>query len=125
MTLAYKLLLVLAIAALGFASGFRVSSWRSDAARAAEIQQANADAQRRAEHVDQAAADYEQHQAAAEVRTRIIYREVQHVTAQPFYAPGAPLALDADGLRIVQAAVTGTDPASSPAPAVPGSDAAR
>ena len=114
-------------AVIAFGSGWKVRGWEADAARTRQVEQDARDAARRADHVDTVDTVYETKEAAAQVRERVIAKEVAHaVAAKPdFYGPGAPLAVDADGLRLVSEALAAADPASGPAPAVPASDGAR
>jgi hypothetical protein len=110
--------------AVGFAGGWRVHDWKAEAARAAELDLQAREQARDAIRVDTAANDYETQRAAGQQRQRVITRTVERIVREPFYAPGAASCLDPDGLRILAAAVGGTDPAGQPAPAVPAASAA-
>jgi len=109
---------------VGFGSGWQVRSWKAGNDRAAELDLQAREAARDAQRVDTVATGYEAQRATGQQRQRVITRTVERIVREPFYAPGAASCLDPDGLRILAAAVAGTDPASQPAPALPAASAA-
>lgn len=114
--------LLAACLAAGFGAGWQVQAWRwgsADAERlAAQVQQA----QQQAVQVDVAASSNEATKERIRVQFQTIYRDVDRVVEKPVYRD---VCLDDDGMRVLRSAIGGADPASEPAPAVPGSGPAR
>jgi len=107
----------------GFAGGWKVQGYRwaaADGARAeAQVEQDRM--QRRV--ADESAARHAAELAAIAAQRRTITREVERVVESPVYRN---VCLDADGLRLVEAAATGrAADTGEPAPALPASAAAR
>lgn len=117
MSIAAKLILLLAMALAGFAAGVK---WQVGivAARDLKAVQDNARTQiLRADRADQAADRHEKSKAAIEVRYQTIEKEVQRVVEKPVYRN---ICLDDDGLRLVRDALAGpASAASQPAGSVP------
>jgi len=109
---------------IGFGSGWQVRNWKAGNDRAAELDLQAREQARDAIRVDTAASGYETQRAASQQRQRVITRTVERIVREPFYAPGAGACLDDGGLRILAAAVSASDPAGEPAPALPAASAA-
>ena len=121
---AVPLPLIAAVVALAVGAGgaWKVQAWRWAAADAERVQQ-QAEATRMAEKRSGAAGlAYEPSRAAAAVERQIVYQEVERVIDRPVYRDRE--CLDADGVRIVNAASQQPAPASGPDAAVPGPAAA-
>lgn len=108
--------------ALGAAGAWQVQDWRHTAELAQQREDA-AELQRlRARTVDSAAASHEATRAQLDAEFKVITREVERVVERPVYRN---VCLDADGLRILGRAIASPGDPGQPAPALPGSDAAR
>ena len=112
----------LAALAAGFTGGWKVQAWRwaaADGARAeAQVEQDRL--QRRV--ADESAARHAAEVAAIAAQRRVLTKEIERVVEVPLYRN---VCLDDSGLRLVEAAARGTDPAGEPAPALPASAPAR
>lgn len=126
-------------AALGLAKAVPVWAWTLAAclawggfqkhragAAAAELQQAQAAAItevfRRAEIAAGASTRYEGRRARLQQHARVITKEIDRVVEKPVYRD---VCLDADGLRILSAAIAGAAAPGQPAAAVPIAAASR
>lgn len=123
---AVPLPLIAAVVAVSLAAGaggaWKVQAWRWAAADAERVQQ-QAEANRMAEKRSGAAGlAYERSRAAAAVERQIVYQEVERVVDRPVYRDRE--CLDADGVRLVNAAGQQPVPAGIADPAVPGPAAA-
>lgn len=104
--------------AVGAGAAWQMQAWRWAAADAERVQQ-QAEANRMAEQRSGAAGlAYEQTRAAAAVERQIVYQEVERVVDRPVYRDRE--CLDADGVRIVNAASQQPGTAGIADPAVPG-----
>lgn len=112
----------LVAAGAGFTGGWQVRAWKAGADRADELQVAARDAFRRAERVDVAATAHETARASLQQQDRVLTREIDRVVEKPVYRAKC---LDADGLRILSAAIDGDPGAVEPAPALSASAASR
>ena len=106
--------LVLAVACFG--GGWKVRDWKAGADERTAVQQAAADAHRRAEHADTAAAGYEAAKSTEDVRERVVIKEVTRVVKTPVYLREC---IDDDGLRILAEDVRSRAGSGKPAPALP------
>ena len=116
MSIAAKLIIVLAAALACFAAGVK---WQIGivAARDLKVVQDNARVQiLRADKADQAADKYEKTKTRIETRFVEVEKEVVRVVNSIQYRDRA--CLDPDGLRVLSAAIAGDNPPSKPAPAV-------
>lgn len=77
---------------------------------------------RRSEIAAGASARYEGRRAQLQQHARVITKEIDRVVEKPVYRD---MCLDADGLRILSAAIAGATDPGQPAPAVSGAAAAR
>ncbi len=112
----------LASLAIGFGAGWKVQGWRWSAADG-ERATSTAEVQRlRQMAADAAAGRHEAARATLAARRIVITREVDRVVEKPVYRN---VCLDADGLRILAAAVGAASAPGEPAPAVPAADDAR
>ena len=102
--------------AVGAAGAWQIQEWRHDADDKARVEQAARDSLRRAENADRAAGDYEETKTAAEVRERVVIKEVTRVVEKPVYRNEC---LDDDGLRILAADIQARTASGKPAAAVP------
>ena len=107
---------------IAFGAGWRISSWRANAQRTAELESAARQTVRRADKTDRAAAAHEGQRAQLRAQAQVITREIEHVVERPVYRD---VCLDADGLRILSAAIDGAADAGQPAPALPTAEPAR
>lgn len=112
----------IAALALGFAGAWNVQNWRHDSALLKQTQRAAKDTFRNVERQDTAVGDYTKDQANAKVIYRRIVVEVDKIVERPVYRNQC---LDADGLRILGAAIDGVDAEPSPVQPVPPSNQAR
>jgi hypothetical protein len=121
-TLAIYALIALGIFTAGAGSGFKVESWRWSAAELA--QQAEIVAERNAAEAKQAAASaaLEKQKESVRVEYQTITKEVTKLVDRPVYRN---VCLDDDGLRLANRALSGSDPAGQPHPAVPAAGGAR
>ena len=78
---------------------------------------------RRSEIAAGASTRYEGRRAERQQHARVITKEIDRVVEKPVYRDG--LCLDADGLRVLSAAIAGTTDSGQPAPAVPTASAPR
>lgn len=104
---------------LGFSAAWKVQGWRWAAAEKARIE-ADAEAlAARSRSADKAAEAHEKDKAADRVEFRTIIQEVERVVEKPIYRDRE--CLDADGLRVIRAAIAGrpAPAASEPARALP------
>jgi len=121
--MATRLVIALLILLFGFTAGWRVQAWRYAANAAESAEQARELAVQRRRGADAAAATYEAERQRQAAQQKVITREVERVVERPVYRN---VCLDADGLRILGAAVDAARPAAGePAPAMPGPDGAR
>jgi len=104
--------------ALGGGGGWQVRAWKAGADKADELQQAEHDRRRQAEHVDQAASRHEHTREQLRAQGRVISQEVDRVVEKPFYRD-RNVCLDDDGLRSLAAAIAGTPDPGKPAAAMP------
>lgn len=109
-------------AMLAFAGAWQTQEWRYGAKEAQRLE-ALAEAKRMNERAaDAGATSHESDKAAIRTEFRTITKEVRRVVEKPIYRS---VCLDADGLRILERAISGQPAASQPAPAVPKDPAAR
>lgn len=108
--------------ALGGTAAWRVQTSRWAAADAQRLEVEREARRGLARAADGAAQRHETTRAAIRAQQQIISREVERVVESPVYRD---VCLDADGLRLVAAAIGAAASAGQPAPAVPASAAAR
>lgn len=84
--------------ALGFTTGWKVHSWKTDAAQARANAAAAQLARDMAKKVDRAAENYEAARASAAARDVVVTKEVYRVVSKPVYRN---VCLDSDGVRIL------------------------
>jgi hypothetical protein len=106
----------------GFTSAWKVQAWRHDAAALARTQAESRDRVKKIERGDEAAAQHEGFKSKEEVRYVTITKQVDRVVKDPVYRN---ICLPPAGLQLANDAIAGSEPASEPAPAVPGPPAAR
>ena len=106
----------LAAGAVAFYGGWQVRAWKSDADELAQQQSDAKAAYRRAERVDSAATGHEATRASLQRQDAVLVKEIERVVEKPVYRFEC---IDADGLRIIAAALSGAPDSGEPAPAVP------
>lgn len=112
--------------ALGFAAGWQTQGWRWGAAEAKRLQSEQRDQFVRIERADRPAVRHESTRAALQRRGAQLDEEIAHVVQNsPAYRDGGGQCLDADGVRIIRAALDGADDSGEPAAAVPAASAPR
>ncbi len=105
---------------LGFAAGWQVNDWRHDAAEAEHARQAKVAEDKQEAKADEAAASHEGVREQIRTEFQVIYRDRDRVVEKPVYRN---VCIDADGLRLLRAAVAKPAKASGePAPTVPGAN---
>ena len=109
-------------AVLSFGAAWQIQSWRQDADRYAAAQDLARSQRDNAKLVDRAAEAYQVKQADAEVRERVVVKEVLRVVQQPVYRERC---LDDDGMRIIADDIDAANARRGIAPAVPASAASR
>lgn len=104
-------------AGLAFSGGWMVRGWKAGADKVEQMRADDRTAIHRAERGDGAAVAHEATKAGMRRQDQILTREVERVVEKPVYRD---VCIDADGLRIIAAALDGADadPGQS-APAVP------
>ena len=101
---------------LAFAGAWQTQEWRYEA-REAQRLEALAETKRMNElAADAGAAGHESDKAAIKTEFITITKEVRRVVEKPIYRN---VCLDADGLRILERAISGQPAASQPAPTLP------
>lgn len=103
-------------AALAFAAGWQVRAWKAGADDAAQVRTDARTALARAERGDGAARGHEGTRAQLQRQDAVLVREIERVVEKPVYRTEC---IDADGLRIIAAALSGAADPGQPAPAVP------
>lgn len=99
----YAAVAVVAVA-LGFAGGWKTQAWRRDAADKQRLEQ-EAKAQHRATERAQASSGaFEQKRSANEIRYRTVTVTLEKIVERPVYLSAC---FDADGLRILNAQISG------------------
>lgn len=97
-----------AVAALavvvGFAGGWKTQGWRWDAADKQRLEQETADLRRITEHARQASGTYEDKRTANETRYRTVTVTLEKIVERPVYLQSC---IDADGLRLINAQISG------------------
>ena len=113
----YTYLVTALIAASMAAFGtWRVEEWRHDAQEKERIEAAQETARLRARVADTASASHEDFKGKEDVVYKVITQTVDKIVERPVYRN---VCLDDDGLRSLNAAISGADPtAGKPAPAV-------
>lgn len=101
---------VAASGAAGFAAGWSVHSWKTDAGE-------KRDQDKAVVQQDVKAEEHEEFKAKERIVYRTITKEVAKIVEKPFYVNN-PECLDDDGMRVIAAAIRGEAP-SQPASAVP------
>lgn len=105
-----------------FAGGWQVRAWKAGADDTARAEAVVQDAIRRAEIIDRSAERFEQGEAAAAVRERIVIQEVERVVEKPVYREQC---LDDDGLRILAGDIAASNARRGLAPALPAASSPR
>ena len=123
MTAWIAIAVLLAAVVAAFAAGWQAQGWRWRAADADRLETQRESERIAARVVDQAAGAHEVERAAIRIQREVVTREVDRIVDRPVYRDG--VCLDADGLRLVAAAVGPGSAASQPAPGLPASAAAR
>lgn len=108
--------------AVGFGAAWKTQEWRHDSINLERVERAAKDTFRNVERQDSAVDEYTKGQANAKVIYRKIFVEVDKIVERPVYRQQC---LDADGLRILGAAIDGANPEPSPVQPVPASGQAR
>lgn len=104
-------------AAIAFTSGWKVNGWRHDSAEKARIEAAHELARLNSKTADKAATGHESFKENERVIYQTITQTVEKIVERPVYRNSC---FDDDGLRQLNAAITGAQPAASkPATAVP------
>jgi len=115
-----------AVALVAFAAGaagaWNVQSWRHDSAELERVERQAKDTFRNVERQDTAVGDYTKDQANAKVIYQRIVVEVDKIVERPVFQQQC---FDDDGLRLLGAALDGTDTQPSPVQPVPPSPPAR
>lgn len=106
--------------AMGFAGGWRVESWRNDAAQLEAQNKATAKFKREEKTVDVAAVGHEDFKAKEDKQGEQRTRTIRVLVDRPVYRN---ICIDDDGVRLLNAAIEGRDDSGEPAPALPGSAA--
>lgn len=99
----------------GFAGAWKVQDWRHDAAELERVQLESSDRLKKIERGDEAAQAHEATKAKEEIRYVYRTKIVDRIVERPGYAAQC---WDADGLRVLNDAIAGREPAGEPAPAV-------
>lgn len=111
------LAVALVAAALAFTSGWKTNGWRHDSLDKERIVAAQETERLRAKTADKAAGDHESFKEKERVTYQTITETVERIVDRPVYRA---VCLDDDGLRALNAAITGREPATGePAPVVP------
>ena len=104
-------------AAVAFTSGWKVNGWRHDSAEKQRIEDTRELARLNAKTSDKASTNHESFKENERVIYQTITKTVEKIVERPVYRN---ICFDDDGLRQLNSAVTGAEPAASkPAPAVP------
>lgn len=110
-------------AVMAFSSAWKVQDWRHDAQEKQRLEAEQETQRMRARSADKASEGHEQFKETERVVYQTITETVDRIVDRPVYRN---VCLDADGLRQLNAAIAGRQPAASePAPAVPGLAAAK
>lgn len=110
-------------AVLAFSSAWKVQNWRHDAQDKARMEAEQETQRLRARVADKASEGHEQFKEKERVEYQTIVETVERIVDRPVYRN---VCFDADGLRQLNAAITGRQPAASePTPAVPRPAAAQ
>src|SRR5581483_260227 len=122
----YKLLaeviIIAAIFGAGFTSGFKIESWRWGAVETEQVEEAHKEFKAEADKGAEASGDLAKKEEAVRVQVKTVTRVVDRIVDRPVYRN---VCLDDDGLRAVNAALTGAslDP-GQPDGTLPGPGAA-
>ena len=114
-------ILVALLIAAAAAGGWFVRGWRENSVRLVEQRQVAHEEFRRREKLDGAAAAHEGERAGLQAEDRDLTKEIDRVAQTP---AGRGQCLDADGLRILRAAISGPRDPGEPAAAVRAADGA-
>lgn len=114
---------IAAVAVIAALCGWHARGWKADADQAAVVAGLHAAAAAHRAHADAQAQQFEVARAKAARNRQIITREVENVVERPVYRDG--ICLDADGLRLVAAAVAGDADPGQPAAALPAAASPR
>lgn len=113
-SLAAKALILIGLYLAGCWSGWRVESWHRDSMEVAAVKKAQAERDAEALRASDAAKQLEAARALAATQQQAITKTVDRIVVRPVYTH---VCLDADGVRILNAAIAGKapDPAGPPA----------
>jgi outer membrane murein-binding lipoprotein Lpp len=100
----------------GFAGAWKVQDWRHDAAELERSKVESRDRLKKMERGDDAAQAHEATKAKEEIRYVYRTKIVDRIVADPRYAQSC---FDDSGMRLLNDAIAGREPAGEPAPAVP------
>lgn len=109
-------------AGLAFSAGWKVRDWAADAAELARVQAEQRDTLRRQEAAYGASTRHEARRETLRREIQTLTVEVERVVERPVYLAEC---LDADGLRIIAAAIGAAPGAGQSGPALPASGVAR
>lgn len=109
-------------ALLAASAAWTVRAWKADADEAAVVKGLHAAVLAQQAAADKSAVQFEVERARLVRKRQVITQEVDRVVERPIYRDG--VCLDADGLRLVAAAVDPAASAGEPAPALPAASAA-
>lgn len=101
---------------LAFGAGWQVRSWKADSDAVAQVRADASTARKQAANGDAAATRHESTRATLQRQDAVLVREIERVVEKPVYRTEC---IDADGLRIIAAALSGAADPGEPAPAVP------
>ena len=90
--------------ALGFAGGWKTQGWRWDAADKQRIELESKERQKQLDRANTASTTFEDKRATNETRYRTVTVTLEKVVDRPVYLQSC---LDADGLRILNAQISG------------------
>lgn len=114
----YAYLAVAAVCLLvGFGGGWKTQSWRYDAAELERTRIESRDRVKKIERGDDAAVAHEDTKAKEEVRYVTVIKKVDRIVGRPVYARTC---FDDDGLRVLNAAISGSESAGEPPAKMPG-----
>lgn len=102
--------------ALAFGAGWQTRAWKAGADDAAQVRADASTARKQAANGDVAATRHEATRATLQRQDAVLVKEIERVVEKPVYRTEC---IDADGLRIIAAALSGAADPGEPAPAVP------
>jgi hypothetical protein len=107
------------VAALSGASVWKIQNWRHDSQAKAQMEAQREKERNDRRAIDAAAVGHEKDKVQIRTQIKTVKVEVEKVIEKPFYV-ASEQCFDDDGLRQLREAAGSAEPASKPAPALPG-----